>query len=279
MSTLRVPNPDELASVESLLEHFEHLEAQLPHVRDSLQHSHRLATLGTIASIIAHEYNNILTPMISYAQLALAKPDDHELLLKAVEKALAGAERAAHISSSLLGFAREADERHAARLPETIDEAINCLGRDPRKDGIDLVINVPDVQVAISPLNLEQVVVNLVFNARKAMHRTGGTIRITGKATGAMVYLEVSDTGPGIPPAVLDRIFEPFVTAPADGGDADAEDDTSSRSPRARKGTGLGLCICRDLIRSAGGSIHVESRPGEGATFRITLPVAEDLFE
>ena len=121
-------------------------------MREGLTHSHRLSTLGTIASIIAHEYNNILTPIISYGQMAMARPQDKELMMTAVQKAVSGAERAATISSSLLGFAREADQEHAALLPTVIQDTISCLGRDPRKDGIDLEIDVPDVQVAIMPL-------------------------------------------------------------------------------------------------------------------------------
>jgi len=109
-----------MANVQQLLEHFEKLEDQMQKVSEGLAHSHRLATLGTITSIIAHEYNNILTPIVSYCQSALARTDDGDLLIKAVQKSLAGAERAAHISSSLLDFAREQDEQHAASLSKTI---------------------------------------------------------------------------------------------------------------------------------------------------------------
>lgn len=268
--TQALPHPDQLATVEQLLAHFEALESQLQQVREGLTHSHRLATLGTIASIIAHEYNNILTPMISYAQLALASPDDMPLMRKAVEKALTGAERAAKISSSLLGFAREADQQHAARLAKTVEDAVACMARDPKKDGIELTVSVPDVLVAISPLNLEQVLVNLMLNARQAIKRGGGCLSVTARVEGSQVKIDVADTGPGIPPHILDRLFEPFVTfrePPAEG------------QPAGGKGTGLGLCICRDLIRNAGGSITVESTPGKGATFHITLPKADDLFE
>jgi signal transduction histidine kinase len=257
----------EINTVEQLLAQFNQLKAQLAQVREGLTHSHRLATLGTIASIIAHEYNNILTPVISYAQLALAKPDDAPLMRKAVERALAGAERAAHISSSLLGFAREADQAHAAPLPATVDAAIACLARDPRKDGIELVVDVPDVQVSIAPLNLEQVLVNLLLNARQAMKPRGGSITIRGRVEADLVKIDVSDTGPGIPPQIHGRLFEPFVTMRNASGGGEP------------KGTGLGLSICRDLISAVGGSIEVESQPGQGATFHITLPKADDLFE
>ena len=267
-SFAKPPQPEELAHVEELLKHFEQLEAQFQQVRDGLTHSHRLATLGTIASVVAHEYNNILTPVISYAQLALSEPEDRALMRKAVEKALSGAERAAKISSSLLGFSRESDDQHAAPLRGTITEAISCLGRDLSKDGIALTVDVPDVLVAMPPLNLQQVVLNLVLNARKAMKR-GGQLRITGREDGLQVHLDVADTGPGIPAEILDRLFEPFVTQALDGSGEGAEN----------RGTGLGLCICRELMRNAGGRIEVASTPEKGATFHLTVPKADDRFE
>ena len=267
----------QLGEIEQVLAHFEQLEAQFQKVREGLTHSHRLATLGTIASVIAHEYNNILTPIISYAQLALASPDDHEAMRKAVEKALSGAERAANISSSLLGFAREQDHEHVAKVRTVIEEAIACLGRRPEKDGINLVVDVPDVTVAMSPLNLQQVLLNLALNARKAMRRHGGRLRLTGRVEGQDVVLEVSDTGPGISPQVMDRLFEPFVThTPASEGESEGS-TVFPESPR--QGTGLGLCICRDLLRSAGGTIRASSVPGQGATFTMTIPLAAAVFE
>ena len=170
-----------------------------------------------------------------------------------------------------MGFAREADQKHAARLRTVVDEAIACLARDPKKDGIQLTIDVPDVQLAISPLNLQQVLLNLFLNARRAMKRTGGKLIVSAKVIGSLVHLEVADTGPGIPEAIKDRLFEPFATHRPDPGDGSEAGE--------RKGTGLGLCICRDLIRNAGGTIGVESEPGKGAKFQIVLPKADDLFE
>jgi C4-dicarboxylate-specific signal transduction histidine kinase len=260
-------SPEQLAHVEHLLEHFEQIENQFKQVRAGLMHSHRLATLGTIASIIAHEYNNILTPVISYGQLALASPEDQELMKKAVQKAVSGAERAASISNSLLGFAREADQEHVADIQEVVRDTIMCLGRDPKKDGVDLVVDVPEVKVSIPPVNLQQVLMNLVLNAMQAMKGRGrGSITITGRVDGAAVRVDVTDTGPGIPGEVSERLFEPFVT------------HSHANNP-TRKGTGLGLWICRDLIQSIGGEIEVESVQGKGTTFHLTLPVAADVFE
>ncbi len=268
------PRPDDVARVDRLLDHFNDLEQQFEQVRDGLTRSHRLATLGTIATIIAHEYNNILTPVISYAQLALANPDDHELMHKAIEKALHGADRASRISSSLLGFARDEDEPAVARLPEVVHETLACLGREPRRDGIDLHLELPEINLAISPLNLQQVLLNLILNARKVMRKRGGRLTIRGHSLpdGRTARVEVVDTGPGIPPDLIDSLFEPFVThEPAHH--ADDQPDPAFDNEQ-HKGTGLGLCICRDLVTKAGGSITVDSTPGQGASFHITLPLA-----
>ena len=264
------PNPDDLLQVEQLLSRLGELEEQLQGVREGLIQSHRLATLGTIATIIAHEYNNILTPVVSYAQLALSNGDDAALMRKAVEKALTGAEKASQISNSLLGFAREADEQLAAPLPRTVDDAVQCLARPPAKDGYELTVDVPEVRVAMSPVNLQQVILNLFLNARRVLKGTGGCVTVTGEVQGSLVRIQVSDNGPGIPEKVMERIFEPFVTEPA---------GHEPPSPSEPKGTGLGLSICRDLVRDAGGSIEVESEPGCGTTFTITLPRLDELFE
>jgi len=265
----KVTDPKDKERVEQMLHQFTMMEDQFERVRQGLKHSHRLATLGTIASIIAHEYNNILTPIISYAQLALAKPEDHELMRKAVEKGLAGAEKAAHISSSLLGFACEEDEdQHVAALSRIVRSSFECLAREPEKDGIDLAIDVPEVMVAISPINLQQVLVNLILNAKKAMRNSGGgVLSVKAWANGQVIHIEVADTGPGIPEKIRDRLFEPFVTCPTH----------SDKHTIEQKGTGLGLCICRDLVRSAGGSITCETQTGRGTIFHITLPLAETI--
>jgi signal transduction histidine kinase len=233
-----------------------------------------------LAATIAHEFNNILTPIMSYAQIALAEPDDHELLVKAVEKSLAGAERAARIAAAVLGFAsQDGDQPVAAELRQVIDEAFACLAREPRRDGIELVLDVPAVTLAIEPLKLQQVLLNLIVNARKAMGRGPGRLTITarqqGEADGTVAYVCVSvrDTGPGISPQVREHLFEPFVTRRPDaaGGDEQHSGDL------VEKGTGLGLAICRDLIERAGGQIWVESDPGQGAVFHFTLPQAQPL--
>lgn len=276
-----MPSPvPSLAHIEEMLEHFERIERQLEQVEQQLTQSHRLSTLGTIASMIAHEFNNILTPMSSYCQMAMACPDDHDLAMKAVEKSLDAAERMSRISESMLGFARgDAGETDGlttqqCNVQDTIDDALACLGRPLVKDGIDLTVEVPEeAMVAMPGVHLQQVLVNLILNARQAIHRKTrqGEIKIIGGPEGRKFRLDVIDTGPGIPLHLLDRLFDAFVSDRSDGLNADNNDEDD------KKGTGLGLCICRDLIRAAGGQISVSSEPGRGAAFHLVLPVMEHL--
>ncbi len=257
---------ERLEEAERLLDDLERLEGEMNRLQSGLTRSHRLATLGTMASIIAHEFNNILTPVISYCQLALkAGESDTALMTKALQRALSGAEKAAEISSSMLGFARESDTGTQANVARVVEEVFRCQARDPKKDGIRLVQEIPeDLCVGMSPVGLQQVLLNLVLNARKAMRGRGGVLTIRSQMIEAdRVSVTVSDTGPGVPPELLPHIFKAFVTQGPDG-----EADGS--------GTGLGLAVCRDLVERADGSIQVESS-SSGATFLIELPWSESI--
>jgi len=132
-----------------------------------------------------------------------------------------------------------------------------------------LSVAIPDVQIAIEPLNLQQVLVNLILKAKKAVRRSGGQLKIAARVQGTQVHIKVANSGPGISDEVPNRLFKPFVSHRLG-----PEED-----PGEHKATGLGLCICRDLIRQTGGSIQVESSPETGAIFHIMLPKADDLFE
>jgi len=299
--------PPPLDDPEAILARLDELEEQVHDLHDQLIHAQRLATLGTLTATLAHEYNNLLTPMLSYAQMALARPDDTELLRKAAEKTLHGGTQAARISSALLHFASpdarrapataadrpDADEAApdtapasepaapAAHLPTVLEDALACLARDPSKDGITLHHDLPDTPARIEPTHLQHVLLNLLLNARKAMAPEGGTLSITATAQNDRLILKVADTGPGIPPEVRPRLFEPFATGGSRGsglGDqGSGQSDANGRGAPSGCGTGLGLALCRTLIEQAGGTIHLaEDNPAAdtGATFIINLPRA-----
>ncbi|MEX0742093.1 MAG: ATP-binding protein, partial [Phycisphaeraceae bacterium] len=199
---------DQLDEATLLLEELESIEAKLRTLQEGLTRSHRLATLGTMASVIAHEFNNILTPMISYCQIALADPSDTAMMRKAVEKSLRGAERAAEVSQSMLGFARPSERREqgTCEVAKVVTEVFSCLVRPPEKDGLSVDVQVDEAIVAaISPTALQQVLLNITLNATRAMGRHRGRLGISAESADGWVTIRVSDTGHGIDKSLQDK--------------------------------------------------------------------------
>ncbi len=251
----------------------------------------RMMTAGQLAGMFAHELSNILTPLLSYAQLALANPGDDALSNKALNKAADGAMRAAFLADALLGKRGGPDERDrdvesavdpllsiepAACVDDSVRRSLAAAFRGPgaamERSRLAIHIDVePGLRAAAHPIALEHVLQNLISNARLAMrsHRDddSGEIRIAARAvpmegcsTGNTpgVEIRVRDTGPGVSDHVRARLFEPFVTSRAGQG-----------------GFGLGLAVCKRLIEQAGGTIQLApSGVNEGAEFIITIPEA-----
>jgi signal transduction histidine kinase len=150
------------------------LQQRIDQLHQSLAQQNKLATLGMVTAVIAHEFNNILTPMIAYTKFALGDKADDALREKALSKALSGAERLANISKSLLGFARGDESSTSAHAGTAVRETLACLSRDLAKDGITLTCEVPeDLWVAMNAGHLQQVLMNLVVNARSALLHGG----------------------------------------------------------------------------------------------------------
>ncbi|MHC5002352.1 MAG: sensor histidine kinase [Planctomycetota bacterium] len=243
----------------------ESVQAELDSIEQQLGHAQRLASIGTLAAGVAHEINNVLTPVLSYAHIARGRPDDSELQAKAYDKIIAGVESACEIVQAVLNFAKDREEEAAADVGAVLEGALRCLARDPEKDGITLATDVPpDSIVRIRPLALQQVLLNLLLNATAVLRTArGGSISIRASQTGdGHVRIDVSDNGPGIPEDVAARIFEPFVSTKEQDGAGSG----------ARGGAGLGLMVSRRLIEHAGGTIAVDTEPGQGATFTLVLP-------
>jgi len=230
----------------------------------------RLETVGRLAGGIAHDFNNLLAAILGSAEAMRATGLGPEATedLTAIEDA---ARRGVALVRQLLAFARQ------QRLqPRPLDLNAAVRGIAPllqrlmgARVRIELALEEPGRPVRVDPAQLDQVLLNLATNAREAMP-DGGTLRIaTGQAVvlrpegegpaslppGRYVVLEVSDTGTGIPPEALPRLFEPFFTTRPDRG-----------------GTGLGLATVQGIVAQSGGHIGVTSRLGEGTTFRIHLP-------
>ncbi|MEO6993948.1 MAG: PAS domain S-box protein [Lacunisphaera sp.] len=237
-----------------------------------LLHSQRMESLGTLAGGVAHDLNNILTPMLMAGTVLkekLADPVDQALMTQ-IES---GAKRGAAIVRQLLAFSRDLPQSRAAvDVAKEIEEMIEVMrGTFPRE--IKVVAELPEGlwPVTADPIQLHQVIMNLCINARDAMS-SGGTLTLaaenlpasnpgplpaTGLASDRSVRITVSDTGQGIAPENLGRIFDPFFTTKGVG-----------------KGTGLGLSTVHGIIKSHGGSIMVTSELNRGTSFHAVLPAS-----
>ncbi len=226
-------------------------------------HMQALANLGLTSAMIAHEMNNILTPLGTYAQLALSRPDDSQLIEKTLQKTVLNARRASKILQSMLAMANGRPQaRTWCPVEPMVSEIFQCLGRDFAKDGITVVIDMErDIEVWADGISLQQVVMNLILNAREAMLEAGGVLTISAGRFDESTRIEVRDTGCGIARQYLPRIFEPFFTT------------KTKESEAARTGSGLGLAFCKRVIESHGGIISVNSQIGQGTAFRINLPI------
>ena len=229
-----------------------------------LLQTEKLAALGQMVSGVAHELSNPLTSILGYAHRLLAR-QDLPGRTEEVRQIYQEAERARTILRQLLLNARETlPERRLVSLNQIVQRALDLqrfsLAAEKIRVETDLDPILPFVQG--DPGHLQQVLMNLVGNARQAIEQHGqdGTIRLRTKRMGERrVLLEVADNGPGVPQAILARIFDPFFTTKPAG-----------------VGTGLGLAIVLSVVREHGGQVHVLSPPQGGAVFQIELPAAAE---
>jgi signal transduction histidine kinase len=214
--------------------------------------------------MIAHEINNLLTPLANYAALAAQNPGDRKLAEKAFDKTVRNCQRAAKIMQSILAMANgQRQQRETVSAKALIEDVFTCLCRDFGKDRIQVEIDVDDtLQVSCIPVQIQQVLMNLVLNARDAMLPGGGCLRVSATANAEHIDLLVSDTGSGITPENLKNIFRPFFTTKTAEG----------RPAGSNAGSGVGLAFCRRTVEAHGGQIMVQSQLGQGSIFTIRLP-------
>ena len=245
-------------------EQVDDLTRRFVELQQHTQRLQKLASIGTLSAMLAHELKNLLTPIVGYAQYALQKPDT-DLMQTALASALRNAQAAAGLCDRILRMA-DAREPSVTRVPvrAAVEDALGCLGRGVDRDGIRLDLRIDaSLAVRFNADDLRQVLFNLILNARQAMLDRPGTLTLTARVADAdRVLIEVTDTGSGIRSEDVSRVFEPFFTTRRHGERPD------------RRGIGLGLTICRQMIESAGGSISASSRWGEGTTITLALPAA-----
>lgn len=237
-----------------------------------LAQGRRLRALGEMVGGIAHEFNNLLTPIVLKVELLREERGADPALQRALDVIAGAADRAATLTRRLLTFGRKGEHEPAhVHLSEIVAANVDLVlpTCDPR---IALVVDVPLQLPALfqNPADLHQVVLNLLMNARDTLHdklerdtaadakvtvRVEPLTRTNGRGPAGGQRLSVTDTGVGMPREVLERIFEPFFTTKEVG-----------------RGTGLGLATVWHLVQTCGGRVEVDSTPGVGTTFRVDLP-------
>jgi signal transduction histidine kinase len=247
-------------SLHRCLENEQHQNDALKSQLAQLQH---LANIGTASYMIAHEINNLLTPLKNYAAVALKNPDDKALAEKALQRVVRNCERASKIMESMLAVANgQTQGKKEARLLTLVEEIFTCLCRDFAKDRITVETCIADdLMVWAVPVQIQQVLMNLILNARDAMLPRGGILTIKATEKTNALEIEVADTGEGIEPADLENIFGSFFTT-----------KTGKNLPSEYSGAGLGLAFCKKIIDEHNGLISVESKVSQGSKFKITLP-------
>ncbi len=237
---------------------------QIAILKEQLAHAQQLTALGELVGTTTHEFNNILTTIINYAKLGL-RHKDTATREKAFNKILLAGQRAAKVTNCVLGFARNRSGKfEATDLAMLVDESLVLLERELNKYRIKVEKYFrPSPPALVNPNQIQQVLLNLLINARQAMPSGGSVvIKVQPDESGELVDLIIRDTGKGMTPETLRKIFDPFFSTKS-GPDASG-----------KGGTGLGLSMCRDIIESHKGRIRVDSTPGKGTAFTLKLPAA-----
>ena len=237
--------------------------AEYEELRERATHAEKMAALGELSFGVAHNVNNTLTGILGRAQLLL-RTKDAEKINTGIEMIIKSAEDGAHIIRRIQDFARRQPSRkfQAVSVAQLMKDV--CEMSRPRWESsgtgpqVRLAL-VADCKASVSgdAVELREVLVNMIYNAIDAMP-SGGEIRMSSQETNGRVVLTIADNGTGMTPEVKSRLFDPFFTTKGKGG------------------TGMGMAVSFGIIRRHNGSIDVDSEPGRGTTFRISLPVDKD---
>ncbi|MFQ5893258.1 MAG: ATP-binding protein [Nitrospinota bacterium] len=244
-----------------LAAHFNRMVSELRQHQEQLLHAERLATLGRLSASVAHEVNNPLGVILGYTKVLMKdrRPGDPDYEgLKTIEEE---ARQCQTFVTNLLSLARPSTSvMEAQDVRPLIEEVFQRMEKLPRTEGVKLGYTLPPhpLMVLADQDKLREVLFNLLVNALEAVDGRGMVhLAAEAGAEPPTVRIAISDTGPGVPPEVRDRLFEPFVTTKKDS-------------------TGLGLAISRGIIEAHGGTIELASVPGQETTFLVTLPRLKD---
>lgn len=258
---------EEEDSLRRKIDELEALTEKLKSAQASLVRSERLATVGRLAAGLAHEVGNPISALMGLQDLMIDEEQDEAQRRDFLRRMKKETERIDRVLSNLLAYARPAGEKGlhrsttsgsapSASIATAVRDVVGLLGpqSDMREMTFETEVDETLSVVPLSPEELTQILLNLTMNASDACNKKG-RIRLTASQTDEVVRLVVDDDGSGIPPAIEDSLFEPFVSTKEVG-----------------KGTGLGLSVTRGLVEGAGGHVHAEASPLGGARFVVELP-------
>jgi len=235
-------------------------------LKAKLVQAQRMTALGELVSTTTHEFNNVLMTILNYAKMGM-RHNDKETRDKALDKIHTAGLRAAKITNSVLGMARNRSEQfELTHLPTILEQSMVLLEREMQKYriSVDMEIENDLPEISVIGNQIQQVLMNLLINARQAMP-DGGRLIIGLKRNPRTnsIDLSVRDFGPGIPQAQLRKIFDPYFTTKS------GPDETG------KGGTGIGLSTCKNIVEAHGGKIRVESSVGQGTCFTLMLPLVQ----
>ena len=227
----------------------------------ALTHHQRLETIGTMTASIAHDFNNLLTPIMGYSimTMEMLPPDATDLQENLLEVYNASV-KAKDIVTRLSELSKKGSEEKYSDvdIDETIQSALKVtLPAKPKNVEVKARFGAEGTMIRADRTQISQLVMNIVLNAYDAMREKGGTIMVSTRRAGDEILMRFKDTGCGMDAETVTKIFDPFYTTKESG-----------------KGTGLGLAIVAQIVETHGGRIYVDTEPGKGTEFRISLPVA-----
>jgi signal transduction histidine kinase len=237
------------------------LAEQVAHLQTQLSQMQQMAALGELVGTTTHEFNNYLMTIINYAKLGMRQTDEASRN-RAFQKIFDAGQRAAQVTSVILGSARNrSSQLEPTQLSTIIEQAMVLLEREMRKYQIGVELNLPEVpKVLANGSQIQQVLINLLINSRQAIGSGGSiTISLVEDTKQDAIDLKILDDGPGMPPDVLTRIFEPQFST------------KSGPDESGKGGSGFGLYNCRQIIEAHQGKIRVDSSVGKGTCFTLKL--------
>jgi len=247
-------------------EKYRALEVERETLEKQLRQAQKMESIGTLAGGIAHDFNNILGIILGYAELVLLEaPDKNGALNQTVEQLIQAVDRAKKLVKQILTFSREGDDTPKPLAVNPIVKEVLEMMRStlPTTINIQHYIQKESLTLLGNPTEIHQIMMNLCTNAAHAMQGKAGILRVELEeieSPSGLSYLRltVSDTGEGIPPDILDRVFDPYFTTKKPG-----------------EGTGLGLALVHGIVKRYGGDIKIDTEPGKGTTVTVKIPLID----